>query len=123
MKKRSDPTAFNPEKFLKADALKTSAYPGPHGQFAFDVLMPIGLSKKHKADFIARLAKSAPAAFYLGADVEKLKFALKTLEAEVAGELKNLGIAEDLLLIRMLAWGCVVDPQYQRAVRRAPSTA
>jgi hypothetical protein len=123
MKNRSDPSTFNPEKFLEKDSAKNLA-PGIHfGKLTFDVLMPISWSKKHKEDFIARLEKSTPAALYLGADTLKLKSALQALESEVASELKNLGLTEDPLLVRMLAWGCVVDPLYQRAVRRAKSTA
>ncbi len=120
MKPRSDPSAFNPEKFLKQDAAeKLSA----QGRLFLDELMPFRWSRGFKADFIARLVKTTPSAFYAGPDAEKMKAATRALETEVAAELKELGIAPDSVLVRMLAWGCVADPLYRRAVRRLKPSA
>jgi hypothetical protein len=115
MKLRPDPLAFNPEKVLKKDAAKS---PSGLGRLPLVELMPIRWSKTFTADFIARLTKTTPAVFQVETNPAGSPAALKALEAEVAGELKKLGIAEDSKLIRMLAWGCLADPHYRRAIRR-----
>jgi hypothetical protein len=112
-KARFDPWAFNPEKFLAKDAKKhASARPPGWGE-----MLAITFSESRRKAFIARLVEEAPAAFYRGEDATKIRAALAVIHDEIKKELASMGVAQDEMLVNLLFYDVMRDPDWMRARR------
>lgn len=113
MKPRTDPWALNPDKLLAHDAKKNA----PAARAAWDEILAIAFSKSRRKALISRLTSESPGALYRGDDATKVRAAVAAVYDEIRKELAELGIAEDKMLLNLLFYDVIRDPEWKRARR------